>query len=202
MSMLGITFLNEIVKYEEVKEVADVLNVLRENIVYALKNSDEDNENNRDGMDISIAAFNTKTGKLHFAGANNNLYIVRHHNNPMIANGRIMEPKLKSMEGYLYLFKGDRMPIGYDEIMGKFKQTVIDVNVGDQLFLFSDGYADQFGGENDKKLMYKPFQKLILSNSLKSFNQQYVEMNRFFDQWRGDRRQVDDVLVLGVKLKM
>ncbi|MDA3867208.1 MAG: tetratricopeptide repeat protein [Salinivirgaceae bacterium] len=202
MSMLGITFLNEIVKYEEVEEVADVLNVLRDNIVYALKSSDKDNENNRDGMDISIAAYNAKTGKLHFSGANNNMYIVRHHNGPMIANGRIIEPKLKSMEGYLYLFKGDRMPIGYDEIMGKFSQTVIDVTPGDQIFLFSDGYADQFGGQKDKKLMYKPFQKLILSNSLKSFNQQYIEMNRFFDQWKGDRRQVDDVLVLGVKLKM
>ena len=119
----------------------------------------------------------------------------------MIANGRIMEPKLKSMEGYLYLFKGDRMPIGYDEIMGKFKQTVIDVNVGDQLFLFSDGYADQFGGPRGKKFRISPFRELLQSVSLLPLDSQKNILRQELEKWQGHYEQIDDILVMGIRLE-
>ncbi len=199
MSMLGITYLNEIVKYEKVKNVSQVLDILRQYIIDALKNK-EDESNKRDGMDISIVAYDTEMNKLFFSGANGNLYLIRKGDRPLICNGEICEPSQIIENQYLYVFKGDRQPIGYEEEMKNFSQVSIKTEKEDQLYLFSDGYADQFGGPDNKKLKYKRFKEILLRNAAMPYIEQRAVLEHYFQQWKGSNRQVDDVLITGVKL--
>ncbi len=199
MSMLGITYLNEIVKYEKVKNVNQVLEILREYIIDALKNK-EDESNKRDGMDISMIALDTELEKLLFSGANGNLYLIRKGDHPLICNSEIVEPDQIVENQYLYVFKGDRMPIGYEEEMKQFTQQTIKIEKGDQIYMFSDGYADQFGGPDNKKLKYKRFKEILLHNASMPYIEQRAVLEHYFEQWKGSRRQIDDVLITGVKL--
>jgi serine phosphatase RsbU (regulator of sigma subunit) len=180
MSMLGHAFLGEIINSSEAENPAAILNMLRDEVINTLKQKGSVGET-RDGMDISMIIYDKKTRRLDFAGANNPLYLVR--------------------DGNLTVYKGDRMPIGiHFTAPTPFTNHQIITQEGDDIYLFSDGYADQFGGPKGKKYMYKPFQKLLVSNHNKSMRQQKDILNEIFEKWKGNREQVDDVLVIGIRL--
>ena len=180
MSMLGHAFLDEIVNTTKVENAAMILNLLRNEIINTLKQKGMAGEA-RDGMDISLVIFNPVTGRLDFAGANNPLYLIR--------------------EGKLIKFMGDRMPIGiHFTTFTPFTNQTFKTGKGDRLYLFSDGYADQFGGPKGKKYMYKPFQNLLLGNYSKPIDLQKEILDNTFEKWKGSRDQVDDVLVIGIHL--
>ncbi|MCX6334865.1 MAG: SpoIIE family protein phosphatase, partial [Bacteroidia bacterium] len=180
MSMLGHTFLDEIVNTREIDNAASILNILRDEIINTLKQKGTTGEA-RDGMDISLVILDRESGKLDFAGANNPLYMIR--------NGKLIK------------YQADNMPIGIHFIsFTPFTNQNIEIRKGDYLYLFSDGYADQFGGPRGKKFMYKPFQNLLLRNYSKPMEIQKEILENTFEEWKNDMEQVDDVMVIGIKV--
>jgi serine phosphatase RsbU (regulator of sigma subunit) len=180
MSMLGHAFLDEIVNTTVVKDAAGILNLLRDEIINTLKQRGMVGES-RDGMDISLCIIDRKKGKLDFAGANNPLYLIR--------------------DGKLKKIQADRMPIGiHVTTLSPFTNNTVEIKNGDHIYIFSDGFADQFGGPKGKKYMYKPFQDLLLRNHGSPLASQKEIIEDAFNKWKGEREQVDDVLVIGMKL--
>lgn len=180
MSMLGLAFLDDILNTKKVRNAAEILNILREDVMIKLRQKGEAGEA-RDGMDISLCIIDTNSGSLNFAGANNPVYIVR--------------------QGNLSIIEADKMPIGiYVTPVKPFTDHVLKISNGDLLFLFTDGYADQMGGNSGKRFMLKPFQDLLLKNYLEPMHVQKKILNDTFENWKGVHDQVDDVLVMGIKL--
>jgi tetratricopeptide (TPR) repeat protein len=180
MSMLGISLLNEIIASEEIENAANILESLREKVKSNLHQTSV-TESNTDGMDMALIMLDRSKMELHFAGANNPLLIIRNNE--------------------LTCVDGDRMPIGlhiHDE--EPFKNHIIKLEKGDKLYMFSDGFTDQFGGKQGRKLMSKNFKKLILDTSSKTISEQKETLEKFFEQWKGNYRQIDDVLVMGLEI--
>ncbi len=180
MSMLGIAFLNEIVNKEGICQPNAILDRLREQIIKQLHQTGKEGES-KDGMDLSLYVIDHKNMKLKFSGAYNPLYIIR--NNEMIQ------------------LKGDRMPIGYHiKKDAPFTMQEMDLLKGDCLYNSSDGYPDQFGGEDGRKFMSKNFKELLLQIHVKPMAEQREILNTAFDKWRGSIEQIDDVIVIGVRV--
>ena len=184
MSMLGIAFLNEIVSDDTHNPATCsanlILNDLRNKVVTSLRQS-IDNDTTRDGMDIALVMINTKTYELQFAGAYNPLYILR--------NKELAE------------VKGDRMPVGiHSKKDGSFKNNPGKLKKGDRLYMFSDGFADQSGGIKGRKYLKKRFREFITENSDKPMKIQKEIIESEFNKWKGEREQIDDVLVVGFEL--
>jgi serine phosphatase RsbU (regulator of sigma subunit) len=137
-------------------------------------------ENVKDGMDISLCSLSFSTRTLSWAGANNPLWIVR--------------------KGELIEVAPDKQPVGKHEYLKPFTTHAMKIESGDAVYLFSDGYADQFGGEAGKKFKSKSFKKLLLEIQHLSMADQQHKINAEFEQWRGTLEQVDDVCVIGVKI--
>jgi ligand-binding sensor domain-containing protein/serine phosphatase RsbU (regulator of sigma subunit) len=180
MSIIGNSLLNEISHESTVSDPAEILNLLRDKIILALKQRSGEQET-KDGMDMILCCIDKQNKKLSFAGANNPLYIIR--------NGELIE------------FKGNKQPIGvYGDELKPFTSQEFDLQKGDQIYLFSDGYPDQFGGPRGKKFLYTRFKELLLAVSPRSMEQQYTDLDRAFWDWKKDNDQVDDVLVIGIRV--
>ena len=179
MSMLGISFLNEIVS-KSIPRANTILNRLRENVMKALHQTGELSEN-KDGMDISLCVIDLNEMELDFSGAFNPLYLIR--------NGVLIETR------------GDKMPIGINAVVEKsFSNHTIKLEEGDLIYLFSDGYPDQFGGPHDKKFKYSSLKDLLVRIHRKPMETQKKELERSFIRWKADSEQVDDVLLIGIKI--
>jgi len=206
MSMLGVSYLTEIVRKTDINTAAQVLGDLRHYIIDALKQKGLLGEQ-KDGMDISLCAINTKTFVCNWAGANNPLYLVRGKDiNTMLQKS---ESEIAAMDSSLLTeFKGDKMPVAIYERMNKFTDHTIQLEKGDRLFMFSDGYADQFGGPNARKFMAKKFKGLILKTSILPMDKQRNEILSEFEKWLAftDKEtghhfeQIDDVTVMGIEI--
>ncbi len=169
-------------KFEKsVNSPADALNYLNRGIKETF-GSEYSDEQLRDGMDIALCALDLENLQLGFSGAKNPVYIVR--------------------DGELIELKGDKKPIGAHEGTDhiSFTNQYMDLQRGDTIYTFSDGYPDQFGGPKGKKFMYGKFKKLLLSIQHLSLAEQKEELNRRFEEWRGELEQIDDVLVIGVRI--
>ncbi len=185
MSMLGTAFLNEIVNSLGVNEhvrslrASEILNQLRDHVIEAL-HQQESNSDTKDGMDVALCIIDMENKKLQFAGAHNPLYIIK--------------------DGELNEIRGDRMPIGIDQNHKiPFTNHEIDVNTGDMFYIFSDGFIDQFGGEKGHKFYSKNLKKLLLKIQDKPLAQQRGILDETIEKWKGQRPQVDDILVMGIK---
>ncbi|MFC2104964.1 7TM diverse intracellular signaling domain-containing protein, partial [Bacteroidota bacterium] len=155
MSMLGVSFLNDVVNKEYITHPGVILRRLRKEVIHALQQKGEYGEQ-QDGMDIALCSIDFKNLELQFSGANNPLYIIRNKEFESIQTTTILENGAYN----LYEIKGDTMPIAIHQRMDKFKMHEIQLLKGDCLYMFSDGFADQFGGKNGKKFKYKPFKEL------------------------------------------
>ena len=179
MSILGMSFLNEIVS-KCIPGANTILNRLRENVMKALHQTGDIGEH-KDGMDIALCVLCLDEKELQYAGAFNPLYLIR--------NGELIETR------------GDKMPIGVNAIVEKsFTKHEFKLQEGDQIYIFSDGYADQFGGANDKKFRYRSLKELILKIHHRPMREQEKELNKVFNNWKGDLEQLDDVLLMGIKI--
>jgi PAS domain S-box-containing protein len=176
LTLLGTSYLNELNAKEEILTPAEILNQLRNKIVKELSKDGI----TKDGMDISLARINLKTKELVWAGAYNPLLYIE--------NGKLKE------------IKADKQPIGYTEVPKPFTDHVLHLNTNDTIYLFTDGYADQFGGEKGKKFKYKQLEELLVANSSKELEEQKQILLNTFDAWKGDLEQVDDVTIIGIKL--
>jgi serine phosphatase RsbU (regulator of sigma subunit) len=180
MSMLGVSFLNEIANKPEIQHAHEILNQLRDYVMNSLRQTGKDNEA-KDGMDISLSIIDYSNMKLEFAGAYNPLYLIR--------NNEILE------------LKADKMPIGiYYKGQKSFEVTEMEIQTGDVIYMFSDGYADQFGGDKGRKFMTKNFKELLLQIHLKPMEEQRELLNTTMEKWRGPIHQIDDMLVIGIRI--
>ena len=178
MSMLGVSMLNEIVLNKNIIQPDQVLNDLRENIIDNLKQLAIGSDV-KDGMDMCVCLIDFNKNKLQFAGANNPLWL--------ISDGELTE------------IKGDKMPVAIHENMAPFKNHTLDLKKGDVFYIFSDGYADQFGGPNQKKLLNKNFKAILNEVQDLSMLEQGAKIDEYFENWRKDMEQIDDVVVIGIR---
>jgi PAS domain S-box-containing protein len=186
MSMLGMTFLNEIAGQMEESEISagKILTRLRESVKNSLRQTGKEGEA-KDGMDIALCVVDKKTNVVQFAGANNPLLIVREHGN----------------EIEIINVKADDMPIGiYYNEKDTFTNHSVQLRDGDLCYIFSDGFPDQFGGKHGRKFMAKRFKSMLAIHSDKPMSEQKQIIENAFDKWRGENRQIDDVLVIGFKI--
>jgi tetratricopeptide (TPR) repeat protein/serine phosphatase RsbU (regulator of sigma subunit) len=193
MSMLGVSFLNEIVVKNGIVDPAEILENLRNYIIESLKQSGE-GITRRDGMEMSIIAINRFSMECFWAGANNPLWIVRKGNQNI---------NLSMPENNIEELKPDLMPVAVHIKMTPFKNTRFFLDKGDRLFLFSDGYGDQFGGLEGKKFnMHSAFKRLLVQTSSLPIVEQGEVIESNFDAWiniGGSRfEQTDDVTVFGI----
>lgn len=179
VSVICVNGLNRAVREFGLREPGEILDKTRELVIREFEKSEEDV---KDGMDISLCALNTKTNELMWAGANNPIWIVR-------SGAEEMEE-----------IKADKQPIGKFELAKPFTTHRIQLNSGDTIYTFSDGYPDQFGGENGKKYKSGKFKRTLLEMSHKGIHDQRQLLDHEFETWRGDIEQIDDVCVIGVKV--
>jgi len=178
MTMLGISFLDEIINEKNISNPAEALNMLRDRIIATLKQTGTAGES-KDGMDIALCCLDTDTHVLSYAAANNSVYLLR-------------ENKLEE-------YKPDKQPCGFHHQIKPFTPHTLQLNPGDCIYTFSDGYADQFGGEKGKKFKYKKLEELLISSN-KDFGVQKKLLDKTFDDWKGNLEQVDDILLIGIRI--
>jgi serine phosphatase RsbU (regulator of sigma subunit) len=169
--------LNRSVREFGLTDPGKILEKTRELVIETFQQSDQEV---KDGMDISLCVYNSKTLTMKWAGANNPLWIIR--------NNELLE------------YKGDKQPVGKFEKAGPFTTHIIELKNNDLLYILTDGYADQFGGEKGKKFKYKPLQEIIVSNSSSSLEIQKQKLDSAFESWKGSLEQVDDVCIIGVRI--
>lgn len=176
LTMLGISYLNEINACEEILTPAEILYQLRDKIVKELSRQGT----TKDGMDISLMRLNLKTNEIMWAGAFNPLWYIE--------------------KGILKEIKANKQPIGYVEEPKPFTNHTLHLSTNDTIYLFTDGFADQFGGEKGKKYKYKQLEENLLANSNKSLEEQKQLLTTSFNNWKGNLEQVDDVTIIGIKI--
>jgi len=179
MSMLGNSFLNELVVENKLFKPDIILNKLRDKIIKAL--GQKGAEDRKDGMDMGLCVWNKLDNVLEFSGANNSLWLIR--NNELI------------------VYPGDKMPIGQLNIeLSPFTSQQIQLQKNDLIVLCTDGFADQFGGESGKKLKSKNLKEFLVAGSPLPLSQQKTELTSLFNTWKGNHQQVDDVSLIMIKV--
>lgn len=181
MSIIGFELFRKITSIEGLSRPSDILNRLNEDFHVIFK--DVENVVLRDGMDVAFCSIDKKDMILEFSGAFNPLYLIR--------DNKILE------------IKGDRFAIGLDEtnfMEQTFKNHLIPIQKGDIIYIFSDGFADQFGGPDGKKYKYRRFRHLLLTLHQLPMEKQHEILENNVIEWRGEQDQVDDILVIGIKI--
>ncbi len=172
--------LNRAVREYNLIKPSEILNKTREIVIETFQRSRENTSIIKDGMDIALCAIDFDSNTLQYSGANNPLYIIR--------NKEIIE------------LKADRQPVGKFHDEKSFNNNKISIEKNDIIYIFSDGYVDQFGGPRGKKFMKKQFKDLLLSIENESMNKQKEILVNNFNKWKGDLEQVDDVCIIGVRI--
>ena len=179
MSIVGYNALNQAINQHKLRKPSDILNQVNREISKTLHQAD--NIDIEDGMDISLCMLDTKTNELEYAGAVNGLNILR--------------------KGELKIIKGDKFSIGSTKRNGReYSNHNFKLEKGDYIYIYSDGYADQFGGSKERKFMYKKLRQLLVDNSMLTTKQQKENLEKQFNVWKGDLEQIDDVCIMGVKI--
>ena len=184
MSMLGISYLTEIIQRREITQANQVLNELRKQIKYSLRQHGERDES-KDGIDMALCVLDLKNNMMQYSGADNPLYMIRD------VEG---EPELKE-------YKADRMPLGYYHGKDRpFTNHEIDLEQGDTFYLFSDGFVDQKGGKDNKRYMSKGFKSLLKEIQDQSMQDQKGILDKTLADWMGSNSQTDDILIIGIRV--
>jgi len=188
MSMLGIALLNEIVRHTEIKTASQVLTELRSQLKRSLQQSGKDGEQ-PEGMDIAFCAINLENMMLSFAGAHNPCWIFR------------PKPNEGGKREHIVL-EADRIPLGVSTIDKPFREQTFQLKKGDSIYLFTDGFHTQFGGDNEKKEKFqlKRLKSKLLALQGVDMQDQKSEIEKTFHEWKGECTQTDDVLVVGFNM--
>lgn len=181
MSIVNYNLLNKAVLEKGIYEPGEILSAVNMWLTHSLHQTYNESSI-KDGMDVSLLRINKKTNEIKFAGAFNSLYFY-------------------SKNGFTEV-RGDKFPVGafIEESMKKFTTLTLQGTIGDQLYIFSDGFADQFGGPKGKKYKYNQLKDFLTANLNKTPLEQKQELEREFESWKGRNEQVDDVLIIGLKL--
>ncbi len=207
MSMIGIILLNEIYNSKKLYSPSEVLTELNRLLIISLQRYEATAV--KDGMDMAFCALeyldtsteNGQVATVWYAGANNPLYLVRQNTDlPFIVNGEEHPAKLETENAKLLEVRAERFAIGYDLETSHFTNNEIQLHKGDTLYLSSDGFPDQFGGEKGKKYKYKRFKELLIRHSNESIQSQKTILNQEFEDWKQSLEQIDDVCIMGVRV--
>lgn len=180
MSLIGIKILNQSIKEKDINSPAEALDFVNNQVFDTVNKHTDENNIVRDGMDAVLFAINFNTLGLSFSGANNALYIVRDND--------IIE------------LKGDKQPIGSYSNQNKFTNVQFQLQKNDVVYASTDGFPDQFGGEDGKKLKSKRFKEKLIECSSLPIEGQKNELQKYFNAWKGNLEQLDDICVLGIKI--
>jgi serine phosphatase RsbU (regulator of sigma subunit) len=184
MSMLGISHLNEIVQNREITQANQILNELRKQIKNSLRQSGK-REGSRDGIDLALCVIDSKRNIMQYSGANNPLYIISNQNG----------------ESVFKEIKADLMPVGVHFSSDKsFTNHEIQLEIGDTFYIFSDGFIDQVGGDNNHRFTSEKFKKLLLHIHDHPMYEQKDILEQTLTEWMGEHSQRDDILVIGVRV--
>jgi len=178
LSLMCNVLIRESFTMGQVNTPAEALDYIRDRLINLFKSQSEERMI-QDGMDIAFCVLNQDKNQLYFSGGNNSCVI--------ISNGE------------LKVHKGDRQYIGYSDSIVPFTNHVVDLKKGDCIFLYTDGYNDQFGGENFKKFSRKRLHQLLIEVSLLPMQDIRLALESEFDSWKGDAEQVDDVTIFGLR---
>ncbi|MBA3665810.1 MAG: tetratricopeptide repeat protein [Bacteroidetes bacterium] len=180
MSVLNISCIEKAIEVEKLIEPAEILNHTRTRIIETLK-KDGSEEGGKDGMDCSIISFDFVRNQFVYAAANSQIWIVR--------------------ENKLHEFAPDKMPVGkHDKDSISFTQHTVQIQTGDMIYTLTDGMADQFGGPNRKKFMYKQLKELLLNVAHLAVNEQKIIIGDTINKWKADLEQVDDITIIGIRV--
>ena len=180
MSIIGINFLNEIVFNENILKPSEILGQLRKRIIKTMIQTKR-TEESKDGMDMSLIVIDNNEMILEYAGAYNPLFFIRDH--------------------MLDTIKADKIPVGIsDKAIASFTNHTIKIQTGDLFYMFTDGYADQFGGALRKKFRVGNLRELLLDIHEKEMPEQKRILHETFLNWKGKEQQVDDVLAMGIRI--
>lgn len=183
MSLIGNTLLNKIVNEDKITSPGKILSELHCGVVASL-HQDDSEDASQDGMDMAICTFDKASKTITYAGAQNPLYVVQNK-------------ELKEFSGYMLGIGGKHRKLAANEI--SFPEESMQLNSGDHVYLFSDGYMDQFGGPQKQKFNLTNFRNLIIELSQSKINEQEKIAELRFDNWKGNEKQIDDVLLIGCK---
>lgn len=176
MSLLNIGFLSEAVKEKHITQPHEILNYVRQRLIESIAT-----EGQQDGMDAILICMDKKNSKITYAAANNQPILIQH-------TSQLLElPK-------------DKMPVGKSPHEQSFNLYEVEAQKGDKLYLYTDGFADQFGGPKKKKFKYKQLHDLLVNNVNLPLTTQHLNLETSFNTWRGDLEQIDDVLILGFEI--
>ena len=202
LSILGISFLNEIVNVKNCLDASDILGQLRNTLIFSLHQKGKEGEA-WDGLEVALCILDIDNNSLQYAGANRPVYLVRKEGDGHEADGQTKDNMLVFKKGdYKMLkYKPDNMPIGiyYDEV-SPFKNIDILLQHGDSIYLFSDGYVDQLGGPKRKTYRIKYFRELLFAIQDKEMSEQKEILEKEITEWQGGLVQTDDILVVGMRI--
>lgn len=178
MSMLGLSFINEILLKDPLISPANLLRELRTKVVSELSQNEDGDV--KEGMDMALVRINMSTLEMQFSGANNPIYYTE--------NEELIE------------LKGTKQPIGFSYNQKDFKNHIVQLKKGEMIYLFSDGFADQFGGPKNKKIGYSKLKEILKVNKNQNIDFQKENIYSFFKTWKGDEEQIDDICLIGMKV--
>jgi sigma-B regulation protein RsbU (phosphoserine phosphatase) len=179
MSMLNISYLNESIIEKGISKPNLILDHIRNSIINSL-NPEGSTEEAKDGMDCVLCCFDFKKNTLDYAAANNSFYLIR--------NGTITE------------YAADKMPVGKHSTMNPFTLRNVELQKNDIVYTFTDGLADQFGGPKGKKFKYKQLEEILLKIHTMPMDDQKRYVDQSFESWKGQLEQIDDVLLIGIRV--
>jgi serine phosphatase RsbU (regulator of sigma subunit) len=181
LSMIGNLLLHDIVNNDEIMNPAEILNQLHLSIIKTLR-QDTTGANSSDGMDIAICRFDIDTKELLFAGSHRPLLLNKH--------------------GEITVIPGDKFPIGGMNYKNRsdYSNHSFMLSEGDYFMLFSDGYCDQFGGSNNKRITNKGMKQLLEETTFKDMQQMREKIDSFYIEWKGNNTQIDDIVIIGIKI--
>jgi len=199
MSMLGNNILNRIVNEKGITSPDEILNQLHKEVRKELNQGEH--SGSKDGMDIALVVFNTEN-EIEFAGAQRPLWIIKKTEDAGMKFENDPLQQLINKDYQLIEIKADKFSIGgtQTETERIFTKHKIILSKGDSIYIFSDGFVDQFGGSEGKKFMSKRFKDLLLVNYSVPMMDQEKNIIKAFESWKGSREQVDDILVIGIKI--
>ncbi len=200
MSMIGITSIKDIINKKHILDPGRILDELRTSVVNAL--NEKGFENTKDGMDLAFYKINRDTNEVTYAGANNPIWFLSRTAPEVISEGTELRSfEFDDTDVKLYEIVASKMPIGLSDQMDiPFTEHTVKLSSGDMIWVFSDGYVDQFGGAKGKKFMAKRFRASLAKVESMELKDQMAAIIDNFDEWMGDGAQVDDILVLGMRV--
>jgi serine phosphatase RsbU (regulator of sigma subunit) len=202
MSLLGISFLNEIINKNDVIHANEILNLLRKHIIASLRQTGKAG-GSKDGMDMSLCVIDKETSILEYAGAYNSVFVFRSQKREEEIDAENSNIKIETFENETLIhLKPDRMPVGFDYRSEghHFSNQLLKLYENDNIYMFSDGYADQFGGDNNKKFSISRLKNLLFDIQDEKMYMQSEILEEHLEHWQGKYNQIDDILLIGLKV--